>query len=78
MEEIEDRRWTVLDEEGFPTPVQMEEGAAITRTYFMHGLWHWLPVWETMGEPQCYPSHHVSPYPIGHSLYQKPEWARDW
>ena len=55
--------------EGHPTAEQMEESAAITRTYFMKGLWHWLPGWETIGEPERYPSHQVSPYPIGHHLH---------
>ena len=70
---VDDRRWSItpLDED-LPTPEQMEEGAAITRTYFMKGLWHWLPVWETIGEPWRYPSQHLSPYPIGHHLHRWP------
>jgi len=70
---IKDRRWTItpLDED-LPTPEEMEIGAAQTRQYFHRGLWFWLPVWETMGEPWCYPSLHVSPYPIGHALHRWP------
>jgi len=57
------------------TPKQLEESAALQRQYFMKGLWHWLPVWETIGEPWRYPSHQVSRYPIGHQLHRWPSWA---
>ena len=58
---MDDRRWTItpLDED-LPTPEEVEIGAAQTRQYFHRGLWFWLPVWETMGEPWFYPSLHVS------------------
>jgi hypothetical protein len=39
----------------------MEEGAAITRTYFMKGVWFWHPVWEEIGESERYPSQHLWP-----------------
>jgi hypothetical protein len=61
-----------------PTPLQMEQGAAITRTYLMKGLWYWLPVWETMGEPYTYPSMRLSPYPIGRPLHTWPDHLRTW
>jgi hypothetical protein len=49
--------------EGHPTPEQMGEGAAITRTYFMNGVWFWLPVWETIGEPYRLPRRSLIPIP---------------
>jgi hypothetical protein len=44
----------------------------------MKGLWYWLPVWETMGEPYTYPSMRLSPYPIGRPLHTWPDHLRTW
>jgi hypothetical protein len=44
---------------GLPTP------------FIMTGVWFWLPMWETIGEPQSYPAHHLNP------LHTWPAWLNE-
>jgi hypothetical protein len=53
MNEINQIDWATLAveplDEGLPSP------------FVMTGVWFWLPMWEDLGQPQSYPSHHLNP-----------------